>query len=126
MGWYEKLFGGGVKSITPSEAYALLQAESPPVIVDVRQPVETRNGTVPGAVLIPLTEFSERLHELPADRPILTICRSSHRSPIAARQLIRDGRQVTNVSGGIIGWEQAGLPMTAPPDQSDPTEDHAA
>lgn len=114
MGWYEKLFGGGVRSISPDEAFDRLQTEEPPVIVDVRQPVETRNGTVPGAVLIPLTEFGQRLHELPVDRPILTICRSSHRSPLAARQLKRAGRDVTNVAGGIIGWEQAGLPLIAP------------
>ncbi len=123
MGWYEKLFGGGVKSISPGEAYALLQTESPPVIVDVRQPVETKSGSVPGAVLIPLTEFAQRMDELPADRPILTICRSSHRSPFAARQLMREGRKVTNVAGGIIAWEQAGLPLAAPPG---PDTDHDA
>lgn len=122
MGWYERLFGGGVRSISPDEAYALLQAESPPVIVDVRQPVETRSGSVPGAMLIPLTEFAQRLNELPTDRPILTICRSSHRSPFAARQLKREGRNVTNVAGGIIAWEQAGLPLE-PPKSADGEQD---
>lgn len=122
MGWYERLFGGGVRSISPEEAQARLQAEQPPVIVDVRQPVETRGGTVPGAVLIPLTEFSQRLDELPADRPILTICRSSHRSPLAARQLKNAGRDVTNVAGGIIAWERAGLPLAPPVDSPDEQE----
>lgn len=111
MGWYERLFGGGVRSISPREAYDRLQRDPAAVIVDVRQPVETASGTVPGAVLIPLTEFGARLQELPRDRPILTICRSSHRSPLAARQLKRAGYDVTNVAGGTMGWEKAGLPI---------------
>jgi rhodanese-related sulfurtransferase len=81
------------------------------VIVDVRQPVETRSGTVPGAVLIPLSEFGRRMVELPRDRPILTICRSGHRSPLAARQLKQAGYDVTDVAGGMMAWERAGLPL---------------
>lgn len=111
MGWYERLFGGGVQNISPRQAYERLQADSHVIIVDVRQPVETQSGTVPGAILIPLTEFSQRLQELPRDRPILTICRSSHRSPLAARQLKRAGYDVTNVTGGTMAWEKAGLPF---------------
>lgn len=112
MGWYERLISRNVPNITPAEAYKRIQEEPEVIIVDVRQPVETASGTVPGAVLIPLTEFGRRMEELPRDRPILTICRSSHRSPIAARQLKQAGYNVTNVSGGTIGWQKAGLPMT--------------
>jgi len=112
MGLYRRLFGGGVESISPVEAQRRLQAEPGAILVDVRQPVETRAGTAPGAVLIPLTEFGRRLVELPRDRPILTICRSGHRSPIAARQLRAAGYDVTDVDGGMLAWEQAGLPLT--------------
>ncbi len=111
MGLYERLFGGGVTSISPAQAFERLQSDPRVVIVDVRQPVETQSGTVPGAILIPLTEFGQRLNELPRDRPILTICRSSHRSPLAARQLKSAGYDVTNVSGGTMAWEKAGLPF---------------
>ncbi|MDL1877493.1 rhodanese-like domain-containing protein [Cytophagia bacterium CHB2] len=78
--------------------------------------METRSGTVPGAVLIPLNELGRRMNTLPRDRKILTICRSSHRSPIAARQLKRAGYDVVNVLGGTIGWYRAGLPMVKPDD----------
>ena len=114
MGLYRRFLGGGVGSISPAEAYLRLQARPEVVIVDVRQPVETRSGTVPGAVLIPLTEFGRRLDELPRDRPILTICRSGHRSPLAARQLKQAGYDVTDVDGGIMAWERAGLPIVPP------------
>jgi rhodanese-related sulfurtransferase len=65
-------------------------------------------------VLIPLTEFSRRLGELPRDQPILTICRSGHRSPLAARQLRQAGYDVTDVDGGTMAWERAGLPLVTP------------
>lgn len=111
MGLFDWLWGPKVPQITVQEAYALLQKEDAPLLVDVRQPVETQSGTAPGAVLIPLTEFSRRLHELPRERQILTICRSSHRSPIAARQLQKAGYRVLDVRGGMISWQQAGLPL---------------
>ncbi len=114
MGLYRRFLGGGVGSISPAEAYQRLQARPEVVIVDVRQPVETRAGSVPGAVLIPLTEFSRRLAELPRDRPILTLCRSGHRSPLAARQLKQAGYDVTDVDGGMMAWERAGLPIVPP------------
>lgn len=114
MGLYRRFLGGGVGSISPAEAYQRLQARPEVVIVDVRQPVETRSGTVPGAVLIPLTEFGRRLDELPRDRPLLTICRSGHRSPLAARQLKQAGYDVTDVDGGMMAWERAGLPIVPP------------
>lgn len=112
MGWYERLISRNVPNISPAEAYKRLQGDAKVVIVDVRQPLETASGTIPGAVLIPLSEFGRRMAELPRDRPILTICRSSHRSPIAARQLKRAGYDVTNISGGTLAWQRAGLPFT--------------
>ena len=114
MGILGALFSKKVAAISPQEAYHRLQEDAGTVIVDVRQPVETRAGSVPGAVLIPLTEFGRRMAELPRDRPILTICRSGHRSPVAARQLKRAGYQVTDVDGGTLAWEHAGLPLVVP------------
>lgn len=112
MGWYERLISRNVPNVSPAEAYRRLKADPDVIIVDVRQPLETASGTVPGAILIPLTEFGRRMGELPRGRPVLTICRSSHRSPIAARQLKQAGYDVTNVSGGTIAWQKDGLPMT--------------
>jgi rhodanese-related sulfurtransferase len=111
MGLFDRLFGPKVRQISVQEAYELLCAADPPVLVDVRQLVETQVGTAPGAVLIPLTEFGRRYDELPRERPILTICRSSHRSPIAARRLAKAGYDVLDVKGGMLAWEAADLPV---------------
>jgi rhodanese-related sulfurtransferase len=40
-------------------------------ILDVRQPSEYREGHIPGAVLIPLPQLSDRLDELSVKKPIL-------------------------------------------------------
>lgn len=110
MGIFDFLFGPKVAQISVQEAQRRLREEDV-VLVDVRQPAELGAGMAPGAVSIPLTEFSSRFAELPRDKPILTICRSSHRSPMAARKLAKAGYDVTDVAGGMIAWEQAGLPV---------------
>lgn len=111
MSIFDWLFGAKARQISVQEAYVLLQNANPPLLVDVRQPAETQAGVIEGAVLIPLTEFGERYTELPQERQILTICRSSHRSPLAARRLLKAGYNVLDVQGGTNAWEQAGLPM---------------
>jgi len=40
-------------------------------ILDVRQPSEYRSSHIPGAVLIPLPELSDRLDELDPLKPVL-------------------------------------------------------
>ena len=114
MGLFDWLFGKKVHQISVQEAHRLLQGDNPPLIVDVRQPVETQAGVVPNAVLVPLTEFGQHYEELPRERAILTICRSSHRSPIAARKLAKAGYEVLDVKGGMLAWEQARLPVQKP------------
>lgn len=37
-------------------------------------------GTLPDAILIPMTELVDRIDELPRDRPLLVVCRSGSRS----------------------------------------------
>jgi rhodanese-related sulfurtransferase len=112
MGILDWLLGRGAPSITPQEAHELLTAAgSNHVLLDVRQPPEYGSGVAPGAMQIPITQLSRRLDELPREQPVLTICASGHRSPLAARRLKRAGFDVHNVSGGMQGWRAAGLPV---------------
>ena len=111
MGLLDILFGPKVQQISVQEAFDLLKNTHPPLMVDVRQPNETRTGTIAGTVLIPITEFGRRYQELPRDRQILTICQSSHRSPIAARRLLKAGYTVLDVRGGLNAWHQKKLPV---------------
>jgi rhodanese-related sulfurtransferase len=102
-------------SRTPSidaESAADLLAKRTVVVVDVRQPAEWKGGHIRGAVQIPLTQLSSRVHELPRDKTIVTVCRSGHRSALAARTLTRRGHDVLNLRGGMIAWIKAGLPLS--------------
>lgn len=79
-------------------------------LVDVRQPQEYAEARVPGAVLIPLDQIPERLHELP-DGDLHLICRTGGRSAKAAEFLATQGRDATNVAGGTVRWIESGRPV---------------
>jgi adenylyltransferase/sulfurtransferase len=85
----------------------LLEAETPPFLLDVREPWEWAVGSLAthGARLIPLDELGERLGEIPADRPIVVYCRTGQRSRAAARRLMEAGHvDVRSMSGGLVAW----------------------
>jgi NADPH-dependent 2,4-dienoyl-CoA reductase/sulfur reductase-like enzyme/rhodanese-related sulfurtransferase len=71
-------------------------------LLDVRNPPELEVESVPGAVNIPLPMLRARLNELPKDREILLICRSSQRAYFATRILLQNGFKARNISGGMI------------------------
>jgi NADPH-dependent 2,4-dienoyl-CoA reductase/sulfur reductase-like enzyme/rhodanese-related sulfurtransferase len=71
-------------------------------LLDVRQPVELRVESVPGAINIPLGQLRTRLGELPRDREILVICRSAQRAYYATRILLQNGFKARNLSGGML------------------------
>ena len=81
-------------------------------IVDVREPFELRDGTLPGAVNIPLGDLSARLGELDRGQRVLLLCRSGNRSGQAARWLAQQGfADVVNLSGGMLA--ASGLRLVA-------------
>lgn len=92
-------------------AASRLASATPPVIVDVRSASERAQKRIDGSVHIPLSHLSDRLAEIPADRPVLLHCAGGYRSSIAASLLQRHGfTQVSELAGGIAAWETAGLP----------------
>jgi rhodanese-related sulfurtransferase len=77
-------------------------------LIDVRETNEYDEAHVPGAWLLPLSELSDRVDEVPSDHPVLLICRSGARSMRAAESLAAQGRDVTNVAGGTLAWMASG------------------
>ena len=97
--------------VTPEELAALLDSEQI-VVVDVREEQEYAAGHIPGAVLIPLGSLTKRLSEVPTDTPVVLVCRSDNRSGEAYRLLTDRGfDNVSNMVGGMIAWQAAGLPV---------------
>lgn len=62
-----------IESKNSNEAQAWLETMDPKdvTVLDVRQPGEYKNGHLPGAKLIPLTELESRMGELDPEKPTL-------------------------------------------------------
>lgn len=98
-----------IESITPRRASdRFFTGEI--VIVDVRSSWEYEQVRVPGVVHIPLHELRGRLDELRTDHAVAFLCRSGHRSAVAARRAAKQRADVLDVSGGMNAWLAAGLP----------------
>jgi rhodanese-related sulfurtransferase len=108
----------GVPSITAREAAeatdasAAPDAATRPLIVDVREADEFAQERIAGVALVPISQFVARHQELPKDRPLLMLCAAGSRSTSATMYLLQAGwTDVRNITGGMIGWRHAGLPI---------------
>ncbi|WP_020567896.1 rhodanese-like domain-containing protein [Neolewinella persica] len=101
-----------VQEVAP-KAVATMLAEGA-LFVDVRETneVEVLAYDLPDLISVPLSELPDRLAELPHNRPIVVAGRSGTRSLKAAALLSENNfTQLFNLTGGIIAWEAAGLPV---------------
>lgn len=97
----------GYEQISGAEAKALMDTEAGYIIIDARTEEEYAEGHIPGAVLIPEYQISEKSEDMLPDKDalILVYCRSGRRSKIAAEELIKLGYTSVKEFGGIIYWE---------------------
>jgi rhodanese-related sulfurtransferase len=105
-----------VRQITPRELETRMAGSNPPLLLDVREADEFSGelGHVPGSVLIPLRELPGRADELTEHRAadIVVVCRAGVRSATAAAILTGLGfEHVSNLKGGMLDWNDAGLPV---------------
>jgi rhodanese-related sulfurtransferase len=97
------------REVSREEAQKLV--EDGAQLVDVRAEHEWEAGRIAGAVHLPLAELAERTGELDKDRPVVLYCRGGNRSTMATDALADAGFEAAKLSEGIVGWEQAGLPL---------------
>ena len=105
-----------VAEISPEEAWAGIQAESPAVL-DVREQDEVDQGHIEGAVHIPRGFLELRVEKLLPDKhkALVVYSASGVRSVLACASLSQLGYQdVVSVGGGFTGWKSAGLPFVVP------------
>ncbi|MGC2517875.1 MAG: VTT domain-containing protein [Burkholderiales bacterium] len=93
-----------------------LKSAAAPLVLDVRGAAEFAGelGHIAGARNIPLEELDRRVQELEDyhERPLVLVCRTDRRSVKAAQLLARQGfADIHVVRGGMIAWNQAGLPV---------------
>lgn len=90
------LFIGLLSACNTSNKNELPYADS--FLVDVRTPQEFSEGSVKGAVNIPLSEIESRIDEFKDKKQIVVFCRSGSRSTEAKRILEANG--ITGVVNG--------------------------
>jgi rhodanese-related sulfurtransferase len=94
------------------------------LLIDIRPAAQRAQfGEVPGALIVERNNLEWRLdpagsHRLPEaedpDRPVVVICQEGYASSLAAASLLALGRtRATDLEGGFVAWQQAGLPTTA-------------
>lgn len=77
-------------------------------LIDVREPREVAEGTLPDAINIPLGELADRLADLDPHRRVVLLCRSGGRSTTAAELLTTAGfDNVVNLAGGMLAYTAA-------------------
>jgi len=90
-------------SISAEDLQQRLASPTPPLLLDVRGPLEFQRRHLPGAVLLPLPELAARAAEVPRTRPVVVYCQSGVRSAQAVA-LLRNELGFDNVltlSGGL-------------------------
>ncbi len=93
-GSFEQVHGTDVRGLVESGA----------CIIDVREKDEYEQSHIIGAINLPLSEFRERLDEIPTDKPLYLHCRSGQRSYNAVLALQHLGfKNLYNISGGFMG-----------------------
>lgn len=96
-----------MQHITATELAARLadNAQSKPVLLDVREPWEFETCHIAGAMLMPMQTVPARLQELDEDQELVCICHHGARSMQVAQFLERHGfSHVTNLTGGVHAW----------------------
>lgn len=83
-------------------------------VLDVRSPAEFESAHIAGSFNLPLDRLPTHAGELGRglEAPVVLVCRSGQRAREAERMLREaDAREVQVLEGGLMAWEQAGLPV---------------
>ncbi len=113
-----------IRSVTVDELAAALAAEPAPLLLDVRDLIESERGHVPGAVILPRRRIEFRIEALVRDRATPLVVNDGGeelapavrdpRAALAAETLVALGyRDVSVLDGGLAAWRQAGLPVVS-------------
>lgn len=77
----------------------------PPLLLDIREPWETRLCALPDSLFVPMGELPARLSDLPRHRPLVVICHHGIRSRQATLWLRHHGvGNAVNLVGGLDAW----------------------
>jgi sulfur-carrier protein adenylyltransferase/sulfurtransferase len=104
-----------IEEIEPFEAQAEIESGDV-VLIDTREPHEYQEAHLEGGKLVPPGLLADEIAAAAPDKAARTLlyCRSGNRSAIAAAQMQAMGYEnVASVAGGILLWQEQGLPVVS-------------
>jgi rhodanese-related sulfurtransferase len=107
----------GLCFLSPREALQVLGEGA--VLVDLRSDelMEMKAFQVPAQIHVPHRDLETHCAGLPMDRPLLLADSSGVFTKAAAHFLLDHGfQQVACLNGGMLAWDQAGLPVVTDPE----------
>ncbi|WP_024851238.1 rhodanese-like domain-containing protein [Hydrogenovibrio kuenenii] len=116
-----------INEVSQEEGRALV--ENGIKVIDVREPGEYLSGAIEGALNVPrgVLEPAADMDYAGANPALrdhrddawLVVCKSGGRAALATKIMNEMGfTNVTNLVGGMDGWQEAGYPMTIPSDEN--------
>ncbi len=103
-----------VDVLKPKEFIAAAKSDTSSVLLDVRRPDEFADGHIDGAVnlnWLDVDAFSAGVSKLDKEKSYYIYCRSGRRSNAAAQKMKSLGFNVHDMRGGILKWQELGLPV---------------
>jgi rhodanese-related sulfurtransferase len=100
-----------IKHYSAVDAFQKIKKERNVVLLDVRTETERKKNSIKGSYHIPITSIATSDNELRKfkDAEIICYCQTGNRSLNAAAKLKRLGFNASNLRGGILRWNAAGL-----------------
>ena len=100
-----------VKHYSANEVFQKIKKERNIVLLDVRTPSERKRNFIKGSFHIPITSITSNQNVLKKfkDAEVICYCQTGNRSLNAAAKLKKLGFNASNLKGGIIRWNAAGL-----------------
>ena len=105
---------GQVPEISAGELHNRLAHGAKIQLLDVRTRREFRHAHIAGAVNVPIQSFRRQLPHLDLDgsKPVVTICKTAHRSPGATTRVLRaHGFEAVQPARGMDEWRRQELPV---------------
>ena len=106
-----------IEELDPADAREEIAAGGV-VLVDTREQHEWDEAHLDGATLVPPATVQDRIEDVAPDRSarVLLYCRVGNRSARAADLMETElgYENVASVGGGIVAWQEAGLPVVEP------------
>jgi len=93
------------------ERVAQLHAAGEIQLIDVRESYEREAGHIADTRHVQFARLSEQAETVDRERPVVFYCRSGGRSAVATQAFRASGYDAHNMTGGLLGWVEQGLPI---------------